>query len=126
MFKTLVLRLEGFGYLQSIRQSQGTIVAKIKAANAEQKLQKMHCADECTFECCVPGKLEKLFDCLRESISKGQAVMLSFLANYKDCYICNCCAKNDPDRILYFYAELDKVGCIYINGIKYSANDLLK
>ncbi len=126
MFKTLALRLEGFGYLQSIRQSQGAIVVKIKAVNAEQELQKMHCADECTFECRVPGKFKKLFNYLQGSVSEGQMIMLSFLANYKDCYICHCCAKNDPDRILHFYAELDKVGCVYIDGIKYSANDLLK
>ncbi len=125
MFKTFMLRLEGLGCLQSIRQKNGAIIVRIEAINAEQKLQETHGADVCTFECNVSNKFAKLFAYLQELISKEYTVMLSFLANYKDSFICNCCAEDDPNRILHFYAELDKVKCVYVNGVKHSVRDLL-
>ena len=124
MFKPFMLRMEGFGYLQNVRRKNGKVIARIHVANAEeQKVQEMHCADICVFEIHIPQKFEKLFLNLQKWISKRYTVRLWFFANYKDCFICNCCAENDPDRILHFYAALDEVECIYLNGIRRGLDD---
>lgn len=124
MFKPFVLRLEGFGYLQNVRREKGKIIARIHIANAEeQKVQEMHRADICVFEIYIPQKFEKLFLNLQKLISKQYAIMISFFANYRDCFICNCCAEDDPDRILHFYADLDEIESIYLNGIRRGLDD---
>lgn len=123
MFKPFMLHLEGFGYLQNVRQKNGKIVIRVHAANAEQEVKEVRCADVCVFEIYIPQKFEKLFLNLQKLISKQYAIMISFLAVYKDCFICNCCSEDDPDRILHFYAELDEVESIYLNGVKRGLDD---
>jgi hypothetical protein len=122
MFNTLMLRLEGLGYLEEIKDGQETTVARIQLINKDE----FHCNDECTFDCRIPNKLIKLFSYLKEICSKGQIVMLAFLANYRDFYVWEFCSKEDPDRCLHFYAELDNIEFICIDGIKHSVKDLLK
>ena len=116
MFETLALRLEGFGYVRNIRQKQNSFIVKIQAVNAN----KLYQTDECIFECRIPKKMIGLFNHLQSAIEQGRMIAISFLATYTDCYMCNCYAYNDPDRIMYFYANLDKVKCIYLDGVKHS------
>jgi len=118
---TLALRVGGLGYLKEIKEGQKTVVAKIQAVNPDE----LHCHDQCTFECCIPNKLMRLFHKLQDVISKDRTVMLSFLADYRDFYIWNFCTKDDPDRVFHFYVELNKIDFIYIDGIEHSAKDLL-